>query len=72
MKLDTNRIVRTLIQAASGGAIALLTAITGNFNKDTVVAALVQFASTVAVAVLMNIKKQAEEQSEEDEKHNEH
>lgn len=61
MKLDWNRIKRTAIQSASGAAIALLTAIRADFSREAVVAALVEFGVTVAVAVLMNIQKQTEE-----------
>lgn len=62
MKLDWNRIKRTFIQSASGAAIALITAVTQNFSKESIVQALIQFASTVAIAVLMNIQKQSEEE----------
>lgn len=62
MKIDWNRIKRTAIQSASGAGIALITAIVGNFSAESIVNALVQFVSTVAVAVLMNLKAQTEEE----------
>lgn len=62
MKLDWHRIKRTAIQSASGAGIALITALAGNFSTESIVNALVQFVSTVAIAVLMNIKTQSEEE----------
>ena len=67
MKLDWNKVKRTFIQSASGAGIALITAITSDFNKDSIIVAVVGFVSTVAVAVLMNIQKQADEIDEMDE-----
>lgn len=67
MKLDWNRIKRTLIQSASGAGVALITAISADFSKESLITAAVEFACTVLVAVLMNINKQADEQSDEDE-----
>ena len=67
MKLDWNKVKRTFIQSASGAGIALITAITSDFNKDSIIVAVVGFVSTVAVAVLMNIQKQADEMDEIDE-----
>lgn len=64
MKLDWNRIKRTFIQSASGGAIALITAITADADRTAVISALVGFVSTVAIAVLMNIQTQADEMEE--------
>lgn len=61
MKLDWNRIKRTFVQTASGAAVALLTAISANYSPEAIKAALIEFGVTVAVAVLMNIQKQAEE-----------
>lgn len=66
MKLDWNRIARTLAQSASGAGIALVTAVTANFSKEALITAGIEFASTVIIAVLMNIKKQAEEQSDKE------
>ena len=60
MKLDWKRVLRTLIQSAAGAGIALLTAITTDFSKEAIAAALIQFGTTVAIAVLMNIQKQTE------------
>lgn len=64
MKLDWNRVLRTLVQSASGAAIALITAVSASFTVEALIAALIEFGATVAVAVLMNIQKQAEEESE--------
>ena len=60
MKIDWKRILRTLIQSASGAGIALITAITADWSKGAIIAALVQFGSTVTIAVLMNLKAQTE------------
>ena len=62
MKIDGKRILRTLIQSASGAGVALITAISADFNKQAVIAAVVQFVATVGVAVLMNINKQTQEE----------
>lgn len=64
MKIDWNRVKRTLIQSASGAGIALITAVSTDFSKESVITAVVGFASTVAIAVLMNIQKQADEVEE--------
>lgn len=64
MKLDWNRIKRTFIQSASGAGVALITAVAANYSKEALIAAAVEFVTTVTVAVLMNINKQAEEQDE--------
>lgn len=61
MKLDWNRIKRTIIQSASGAGAALISAIMADFSRDAIFAAVVGFVATVAVAVLMNIEKQAAE-----------
>lgn len=66
MKIDWKRVIRTAIQSATGAGVALITALAGNFTKEAVVAAFVQFGSTVAIAVLMNINKQAEEKENEE------
>lgn len=66
MKLDIKRIMRTLIQSASGAGIALITAISADFSRQSVITAVVGFVSTVAIAVLMNINKQAEEAEEKE------
>lgn len=63
MKLDKNRVLRTLVQSAAGAGIALITTITANFSREALIAGGIQFVGTVIVAVLMNIKKQAEEQA---------
>ena len=60
MKLDWKRVARTAVQSAAGAGIALITAISADWSKAAVVTALVQFGTTVAIAVLMNIQKQAE------------
>ena len=61
MKLDWNRVKRTFIQSVSGAGVALITAISADFSKEAVITAIIGFFSTVAVAVLMNINKQASE-----------
>lgn len=61
MKLDWNRVKRTFIQSASGAGVALITAISADFSKGAVITAIIGFFSTVAIAVLMNINKQASE-----------
>ena len=61
MKLDCKRIARTAVQSAAGAGIALITAISADWSKAAVVTALVQFGTTVAIAVLMNIKEQSGE-----------
>ena len=60
MKLDWKRVARTAVQSAAGAGIALITAISSDWSKAAVVTALVQFGTTVAIAVLMNIQKQTE------------
>lgn len=65
MKIDWKRILRTLIQSVAGAGIALLTAITSDFSREAIVAALIQFGTTVAIAVLMNIQKQTEGDGDE-------
>jgi len=65
MKLDWKRIKRTFIQSASGAGIALVTAISADFSKQSIITALIAFGSTVAIAVLMNIQNQADESEEE-------
>lgn len=65
MKFNWKRVLRTLIQSAAGAGIALLTAITTDFSKEAVIAAVIQFGTTVAIAVLMNIQKQTEGDGDE-------
>lgn len=61
MNIDWNRIKRTGMQSASGAAVAMITAISADFNKEAIVAALISFVSTVVVAVLMNLNNQLSE-----------
>ncbi|MGN1328604.1 MAG: hypothetical protein ACI4V4_02785 [Eubacterium sp.] len=61
MKLDGKRILRTAIQSAAGAAAALVTALSADFSKESLVTAAIQFGCTVIIAVLMNIKEQAGE-----------
>lgn len=56
--IDWQRVKRTAIQSAAGAGTALVTAISSDFSKSAIIAAVIQFASTVIVAVLMNIKTQ--------------
>ena len=65
MKLDWKRVARTAVQSAAGAGIALITAISADWSKAAVVAALVQFGTTVVIAVLMNIQKQTEDDGNE-------
>ena len=58
--IDWKRVGRTAVQSASGAGVALITAISADWSKGAVIAAAVQFATTVVVAVLMNIQKQTE------------
>lgn len=66
MKLNWSRIARTAVQSASGAGIALITAVSADWRREAVTAACVQFACTVAIAVLMNINKQAKEGGEDE------
>lgn len=59
MKFDWERIKRTAIQSTSGAGIALITALSADFSKGAIITAVVEFISTVAIAVLMNINQQA-------------
>lgn len=62
--LNWERIKRTAIQSAAGAGIALITAVSQDWSKGAIIAACIQFVSTIAIAVLMNIKSQTEEESE--------
>lgn len=62
MKIDWTRVKRTLIQSAAGAGVAFITAITATFSLECLITASVGFVSTVVIAVLMNIKAQADEQ----------
>lgn len=64
MRLNWNRIKRTFIQSASGAGIALVTAISADYSKQSLITAGIEFVSTVIIAVLMNIKNQADESEE--------
>lgn len=59
MKLDWRRVARTAIQSAAGAGIALITAISADWSKAAIVAAITQFVTTVVISVLMNIKEQS-------------
>ena len=63
--IDWQRVLRTLVQSATGAGIALITAITQNWSTQSLISAGITFASTVAIAVLMNIKKQVEDEENE-------
>lgn len=63
--IDWQRVLRTLIQSAAGAGIALITAITQDWSASSLISAGITFASTVAIAVLMNIKKQVEDEENE-------
>lgn len=59
--INWKRVLRTAVQSVSGAGVALITAISADFRKEAIIAAAVQFVSTVAIAVLMNINKQAKD-----------
>lgn len=63
--IDWQRVLRTLIQSAAGAGIALITAIMQDWSTQSLISAGITFASTVAIAVLMNIKKQVEDEQNE-------
>lgn len=63
--IDWQRVLRTLVQSATGAGIALITAITQDWSTQSIISAGITFASTVAIAVLMNIKKQVEDEENE-------
>ena len=64
--LDTKRILRTLVQSATGAAAALITSITADYSKESIITALITFGTTVLIAVLMNINKQVSEKDTEE------
>lgn len=61
--IDWKRVLRTLVQSAAGAGIALITAITQDWSTASLISAGITFASTVAIAVLMNIKGQVEDET---------
>ena len=63
--INWQRVLRTLIQSAAGAGIALITAITQDWSTQSLISAGITFASTIAIAVLMNIKKQVEDEENE-------
>ena len=63
--IDWQRVLRTLVQSAAGDGIALITAIMQDWSTQSLISAGITFASTVAIAVLMNIKKQVEDEENE-------
>lgn len=62
MKLDWNRIKRTAIQAACGEGVTVLTALAADFRRETIITSIIGFATTVVIAVLMNIEQQVEDE----------
>lgn len=60
--IDWKRVLRTLIQSASGAAVGLVTAIAADWSKPAIIAAVSEFVTTVTIAVLMNIKSQADKE----------
>lgn len=64
--IDWQRVLRTLVQSATGAGIALITAITQDWSTQSLISAGITFASTVAIAVLMNIKKQVEDEEQDE------
>lgn len=63
--IEWKRVLRTAVQSASGAGVALITAISADFRKEAIIAATVQFVSTVAIAVLMNINTQTKDGDDE-------
>ena len=63
--IDWQRVLRTLVQSAAGAGIALITAIMQDWSTQSLISAGITFASTVAIVVLMNIKKQVEDEENE-------
>lgn len=63
--IDWKRVLRTAIQSVCGAGIALITAIAADFSKEALISASITFGSTVIIAVLMNIKKQTEDDDHE-------
>lgn len=61
MKLDWNRVIRTLIQTACGAGVSLITALSANWSRDAVITSVIEFATTVIIALLMNIESQTKE-----------
>lgn len=64
--IDWQRVLRTLVQSATGAGIALITAITQDWSTQSLISAGITFASTIAIAVLMNIKKQVEDEEQDE------
>ena len=64
--IDLQRVLRTLVQSAAGAGIALITAIMQDWSTQSLISAGITFASTVAIAVLMNIKKQVEDEEQDE------
>ena len=64
--IDWQRGLRTLVQSAAGAGIALITAIMQDWSTQSIISAGITFASTVAIAVLMNIKKQVEDEEQDE------
>ena len=63
--IDWQRVLRTLVQSATGAGIALITAITQDWSTQSIISAGITFASTVAIGVLMNFKRQVEDDDTE-------
>lgn len=59
--INWKRVLRTVIQAALGGLVTFVGGITLDMPIDALELAGLQFAVTVATAVLMNIQKQLDE-----------
>lgn len=53
-----------MIQSVSGALIALITTISGDITKETIVTNSVNCLSTILIALFMNFKSQAEEEIE--------
>ena len=59
--INWKRVLRTALQAALGGLVTFVGGITLDMGIDALALAGLQFAVTVATAVLMNIQKQLDE-----------
>lgn len=59
--INWKRVLRTALQAALGGLVTFVGGITLDMGIDALALAGLQFAVTVATAVLMNMQKQLDE-----------
>ena len=55
---------RTFIQSAAGAGVTFVTALMNDYSKQAIISAAITSISTVIIAVLMNIQRQAEIEEE--------